>query len=303
MKKCKKITALALSLMLTIVAFMALLYNVLAVSIVAFAKTWPIITVTETVNNDNTVNVSISITSDVSAAGTMNIKYDIDKLELISAEQGKVNAQMVNVHPTKNLIVANYLNASGNIKDDTDIVIMKFKLKSNDFSIGDIFFESFEIYNIDSELIADNTTSEIDYKINSDDAPYEVSVNSTVSQQTKAVSSFVDESIITEERSIKNKDNSMSMQSNVSESINSDLSSLESSENNSESSNKSEIDISSDYQEKSNTLLNNDSSLNANGSSKTESQSNMNQVIIIIISALIVALITFLVIKKQKAKK
>lgn len=283
--------------------------TVLTAFTVVFAETPPEISIKETIDNNNTVTALVTIPPDVSAAGTINIKYNSDNLKLISAEQGKANAQMINVNHENNLIVINYLNAQGHITGNTEIAVIKLKLMSNNFSVGDIYAESFEIYNIDSELIADNTTANVNYTLDSDKAQSNVSVDSTPPQQTGAGSeqstdSSSDSDKSATESSAKNStDDSDSESTNVN--VNSASSASENSKPNSENSNISDADLSSGSIEKSDVLsYNNDNSTSVSKNSEAENHSNVILIsILIAIFVVIVSAVTAVIIKKKKSDK
>lgn len=283
--------------------------TVLTAFTVVFAETPPEISIKETIDNNNTVTALVAIPPDVSAAGTINIKYNSDKLKLISAEQGKANAQMINVNHENNLIVINYLNAQGHITGNTEIAVIKLKLMSNNFSVGDIYAESFEIYNIDSELIADNTTANVNYTLDSDKVQSNVSVDSTPPQQTGAGSeqstdSSSDSDKSVPESSAKNStDDSDGESTNVN--VNSASSASENSKPNSENSNISDADLSSGSIEKSDVLsYNNDSSTSVSKNSEAENHSNVILIsILIAIFVVIVSAVTAVIIKKKKSDK
>lgn len=284
--------------------------TVLTAFTVVFAETPPEISIKETVDNNNTVTALVAIPPNVSAAGTINIKYNADKLKLISAEQGKANAQMINVNHEKNLIVINYLNAQGHITGNTEIAVIKLKLMSNNFSVGDIYAESFEIYNIDSELIADNTTANVNYTVDSDKAQSNVSIDSTPPQQTGAGSkqstdSSSDSDKSAPESSAKNSTGDSDSES-TNENVNSASSASENSKSNSEISNISDADLSSDSIEKSDALSdNNDNSTIISKNSESEKHSNVILTsILIVISVVIVSAVTaVIIIKKQQSDK
>lgn len=258
--------------------------------IMAFAEILPTITITETVNNDSTVTVTVSFTPDVSAAGTINIKYNVDKLELISAENGAVKAQILNVNPMNDCIVINYLNAQGNIKGDTETAVIKFKLIGNNFSVDDIISESFELYNINSELIADNTTSKANYVFNTPNLLGEVSEDSTIPQQSDTTS----------QQSL-DVENSQLYQA---ESENS--SSISKEDGKASITSDSELEQFSSFVEKPENLLSeSDNSTSVSEVLETSQKSDHNLIVIIVIAsiAIMVVVVTIIVIRKQKDSK
>lgn len=195
-----------------------------------FADNIPTYYISEKINADKTLTAKISFTEDAVAAGTIILSYNTDRMELLSAEKGTSKAQMITLNDNElGVVTINFLNAEDVIKDDTSIAVLKFSINSDEISEYDINVESFKLYNLDSKLLSDNTTTVPVYKLDKENMPDDISVTSrveTVSHQpskaeTPAENSDMEASS-TESRNVDNdsKNNSSQTQekSNVSDS-------------------------------------------------------------------------------------
>ena len=147
------------------VFYMASVLVILITSFVVNAVESITVTMNEKVNADKTVVVNVSFTEDVAAAGTIKIKYNNEKLELISAEEGSMESQMLLINPLEDEIFISFLNAYGNIKDNTEAAVIKFDLSGDNLYENDIVVSEFELYDIDSNLISDQNMTEAVYNI------------------------------------------------------------------------------------------------------------------------------------------
>ena len=154
-----------------------LLISAFVCGMTVLAENEPTYFVGEKINSDSTVSVTLSFTPDVAAAGTIKLTYNTDSLELQSADKGSANAQMINVNAKENGIISvNFLNAYGAVTENTELAVIVFSLKANQFSAEDISFDSFKLYDIDSNLLSDNTTTELIYSVDQDNAPSDIEI-------------------------------------------------------------------------------------------------------------------------------
>lgn len=170
----------------TALLFILISVLLMCTGITAFADDEATFYIDETLESDNTVRAVVSFPQDISAAGTIRLNYNTDVLELISAKKGSMSAQMINVNQTDDgTIVINYLNAYGAISDNTELAVLTFSLKTDTFSADDIYSDYFALYDLDSRLLGDETTTQLKYSINTDNAPSEISVVSEVENSVK----------------------------------------------------------------------------------------------------------------------
>lgn len=174
------------------------------------------ISIDETVNNDKTITANVSFTPDVSAAGTIKLRYNTDNLRLISVEKGKISVQMVNINPNGDIISINYLNSQSPIGGNTEIAVIKFKIKSDKFSESDIIAEDYKLYDINSKLISSNKTSSVNYNINTDSSPTEVSVNRDFSDADNKINGNANKEVTKDASNLdKKSDMTYELKSNV----------------------------------------------------------------------------------------
>ena len=174
------------------------------------------ISIDETVNSDKTITAQVSFTPDVSAAGTIKLRYNTDNLRLISVEKGKISAQMVNINPNGDIISINYLNSQSPIGGNTEIAVIKFKIKSDKFSESDIIAEDYKLYDINSKLISSNKTSSVNYNINTDSSPTEVSVNRDFSDADNKINGNANKEVTKDASNLDEKsDMTYELKSNV----------------------------------------------------------------------------------------
>lgn len=153
------------------------------------AENEPTYFIDEKISDNRTVSVKLSFTPDVAAAGTIKLTYNTDSLKLKSAVKGSADAQMINVNAKKNGIISvNFLNAYGAVTENTELAVIEFSLKADKFSSEDISFDSFKLYDIDSNLLSDNTTVELIYSVNQDDEPSDIEI---VSKQPSSLQQSV----------------------------------------------------------------------------------------------------------------
>lgn len=151
----------------------------------ANAENEPTFIISETVNSDNTLTAVISFTPDVSAAGTIKIKYNKDTLELKSADEGSVSAQ-VTINSIKDSGVnINFMSVEEAVKGNTELAVIKFSIKSDEFSAEDIYSESFKLYDINSALLSDNTKTSLKYDINTENTNSASSTAAESKQESK----------------------------------------------------------------------------------------------------------------------
>lgn len=135
--------------------------------------------ISEKINADKTLTATISFSEDTAAAGTIKLSYNTDNLELLSAEKGTSKAKMITLNDNEpGVVTINFLNAEDVIKDDTNIAVLKFSINSDEISEYDINVESFKLYNLDSKLLSDNTTTVPVYKLDKENIPADMSVTS-----------------------------------------------------------------------------------------------------------------------------
>ena len=153
----------------SIVAFMAILFIfLLSGNIFVLADDKPTFGINEIIDTDSNVTTVVSFTPGKAAAGSIKIGYNTDILELISVKEGAANAQVININSkNKGEISINFLNSSGVVKGNTELAIIEFNLKFDRLSSNDVYAKSFELYDINSKLISDNTTTDLRYSINS----------------------------------------------------------------------------------------------------------------------------------------
>ena len=297
------------------VFYMASALVILITSFVVNAVESITVTMNEKVNADKSVVVKVSFTEDVAAAGTIKVKYNNEKMELISAEEGSMESQMLLINPLEDEIFISFLNAYGNIKDNTEAAVIKFDLSGDNLYEDDIVVSEFELYDIDSNLISDQNMTEAVYNIIDDStssiiSKYDEPLSDNVSSDS--IQSYEESelnnnsenhsiSIETENEEIsKNNEITNSVHSDNSISYNSEHSRLEISDDMS-SSLESEREI-SEILIDSNTVLDmSDNSLSPSNSSSVQ-KGEINHIVTIItfiIILLIVGLAVFIVIKKK----
>jgi len=297
------------------VFYMASVLVILITSFVVNAVESITVTMNEKVNADKTVVVNVSFTEDVAAAGTIKIKYNNEKMKLISAEEGSMESQMLLINPLEDEIFISFLNAYGNIKDNTEAAVIKFDLSGDNIYEDDIVVSEFELYDIDSNLIADQNMTEAVYNIIDDstssiiskyDEPLSDNVSSDSIQsyeESELNNNFENHSISieTEDEEIsKNNEITNSVHSDNSISYNSEHSRLEISDDMS-SSLESEREISGILIDSNTVLDMSDNSLSPSNSSSVQ-KGEINHIVTIItfiIILLIVGLAVFMVIKKK----
>ena len=184
------------------------LISVFVCSVAVSAENEPTYFIDEKISDDRTVSVKLSFTPDVAAAGTIKLTYNTDSLELKSAVKGSADAQMINVNSKENRSISvNFLNAYGAVTGNTELAVIEFSLKADRFSAEDISFDSFKLYDIDSELLSDNTTTELIYSFDGDNSPTDIEIvskpQSDLRQSVKddvsnAESSMIVENIVSE---------------------------------------------------------------------------------------------------------
>ena len=141
------------------------------------AENAPTYFVEEQINSDSTISIRLSFTPNVAAAGTIKLAYNTNSLELQSADKGSADAQMININAKENGIISvNFLNAYGAVTENTELAVIVFSLKANQFVAEDISFDSFKLYDIDSNLLSDNTTTELIYSVDQDNAPSNIEI-------------------------------------------------------------------------------------------------------------------------------
>lgn len=154
-----------------------LLISVFICCVTVSAENEPTYFVDEQINSDSTVSVKLSFTPDVAAAGTIKLTYNTDSLELQSADKGSADAQMINVNAKENGIISvNFLNAYGAVTENTELAVIVFSLKANQLAAEDISFDSFKLYDINSNLLSDNTTTELIYSVDQDNSPSDIEI-------------------------------------------------------------------------------------------------------------------------------
>lgn len=144
-----------------------------------FADNIPTYYISEKIDAEKTLTVKVSFTEDVAAAGTIKLSYNTEILKLLSAEKGTSKAQMITLNENElGTVSINFLNAEDVIKDDTNIAVLNFSINSDEISEYDIKAESFKLYNLDSNLLSDNTTTVPVYKLDKENMPADISVTS-----------------------------------------------------------------------------------------------------------------------------
>ncbi len=129
------------------------------------AEKLPTFILYETLEKD-ILRVTVSVTPDSSSAGTIKMDYNKEHLIFKNIVADSENASSVLVNPdSKGLIALNFMNINGDLSGNTNLAVIEFILKSNEFSAEDIFSNSFRLYDIDGNTLSDNTTAKLSYII------------------------------------------------------------------------------------------------------------------------------------------
>ncbi len=171
----------------------------------------------EKINADKTVTLSISCTPDVAAAGTIKLAYNEDRLRFVDASKGTMDATNITVNPKSadNLICANFLKVDGPVTGDTNLIVVNFEITSGEFSQDDVVVANFKLYDIDSKLLTNDSTTDPVYKLDSKSSPSDIKVTDSngLNLRDKARQLVSTASVVTASGSENNDNNS---QSNVS---------------------------------------------------------------------------------------
>lgn len=207
MRKYKRITiALIMICMLTMQIY----------SIFINAAAEPTITLSAQEETSDDLIVSLSFTPDVSAAGTITINYDKDALSLEKTSKGSAKAEMININKTDDgTIKVNFLDPYGPIGGNTELAVLRFT-KTKGYVTNDMLtVSSFKLYNIDSVLLSDEKTAEVNYEINFRNGESSVAEISTESKEDASEKS-AEESIndISDSEASKNQETPVIEKSN-----------------------------------------------------------------------------------------
>ena len=284
--------------------------------IAVFAEQRPTYYISEKIESDNTLSVTVSFTENMAAAGTIKLTYNQDKLTLLSAMKGSSKAQMITINDKeKGVVSVNFLNAEDVIKDDTNIAVLTFSIDSSEILANVISVESFKLYDLNSQLLSDNTTVEAVYNVDTEDIPADISF----------VSENVEESSV---RMTSNEQNSKQSSDENSKGDNGNTTESSSQAPDSSESKFDEIADESDYKETSDEITESEGtegsltiesidgsdtgSLNGSNEStasnilKNDNTGTENPVSVIVIICIVVflaAAAAAFIIRKQKSKK
>lgn len=284
--------------------------------IAVFAEQRPTYYISEKIESDNTLSVTVSFTENMAAAGTIKLTYNQDKLTLLSAMKGSSKAQMITINDKeKGVVSVNFLNAEDVIKDDTNIAVLTFSIDSSEILANVISVESFKLYDLNSQLLSDNTTVEAVYNVDTEDIPADISF----------VSENVEESSV---RMTSNEQNSKQSSDENSKGDNGNTTESSSQAPDSSESKFDEIADESDYKETSDEItesegtegsltiesidgsdtgsLNGSNESTASNNQKNDNTGTENPMLVIVIICIVVfvaAVAAAFIIRKQKSKK
>ena len=284
--------------------------------IAVFAEQRPTYYISEKIESDNTLSVTVSFTENMAAAGTIKLTYNQDKLTLLSAMKGSSKAQMITINDKeKGVVSVNFLNAEDVIKDDTNIAVLTFSIDSSEILANVISVESFKLYDLNSQLLSDNTTVEAVYNVDTEDIPADISF----------VSENVEESSV---RMTSNEQNSKQSSDENSKGDNGNTTESSSQAPDSSESKFDEITDESDYKETSDEItesegtegsltiesidgsdtgsLNGSNESTASNNQKNDNTGTENPMLVIVIICIVVfvaAVAAAFIIRKQKLKK
>lgn len=258
---------------------------------------------------EKTLNVSVSFTPDVVAAGTIKLSYNTDALTLVSASQGSAEADTILLNTeNKGMVVINFLNPIGPVKNNTELARLVFSVNSENLNENDLYAQSFKLYNINSELLSSDSTTNIVKKIESNSPVNSIpeATDSSVAEKPESSEPSDDSSAVSSESSVETVsaqssvpyESNASSESTVSSTPESKTSIPDRSVDNSETS----ITDSTSVVEEQSTAEHKSESVQAEESSDAKADDNTSGAfiwLIVGVVAVAAALTAFLIIRKQ----
>lgn len=298
-----------------VVALLTVFFSVGLINVSATEDTLPTYTITMEEKNENVIAV-VTLTPDCAAAGNIVIQYNTEKLEMVSADKGSMEAQSISLNPKflNNSIKANFFNMSGTVGGSAELCIIKFKLIKGSLETSDIEVTEFKLYDINSSLLSDITTAEPVYIIGCTHQKSEsvITKEPTETENGEKTVTCEDCGKTYVEEIPALEDTSEDTSTTVSEQQQSQSSNIQQTSQNSISENSSKVSITSEISDNSQISenLNSDSENNTSNTSSNISAISDNSeldtsiiVTVIVVVFIVASIIVFIVLKINKDKQ